>query len=263
MFSTVMFSQGLVVINVTNTSGSNHYPTPPPPTSPPPCTDCFLFDISFSVSAPVSTGILNDIALEVNSATGDLSGYDNSAWIEFVDTIDTECIIYTYRQEDLSICFETDPSLCPSEQNSREEIVEFQLTIYGDCLADYLNSDPLIDYFDQGCVGLGADSCDPTNHNFYGICCEEMEARNSFSANDIDLKISPNPCIDNLYIENLQGGEELIIYSRIGKKLKSIFVSENTTEQRIRDLKGIPSGLNFLHVAREGKIIAQIKFVKQ
>ncbi len=268
MFCTVLFSQELHRNNVTGGDGT---PIPPPP---PPygngsgytgCDSCFTFDLSFSVTALIPESILSDITLTTTSLTGTVTGFNNESWE--VDSIaGTGCKTYTYTQS-LSICFTVDSTLCDPSQFTRVEDVTFQYLVDGECLAEVLNTDPQVDYFDQNCVGPNAATCDPTTFTFAYICCSEPQSptkRGKTGMGAISTpKISPNPCIDHLNVENLEGGEEIVITSLDGRKLKTIQVIEESNEYRIHGLNDFPSGLNFLYVIRNGEIVTQLKFIKQ
>ena len=223
------------------------------------CTQCFGFDLEFTLTSPVSSGVLDEINLDVTSATGEVSGFDTNDW-SLESIVDENCVYYTYSKK-LSICFDPYAKVCDGVEEPRSEPVQFLLTVDGICFADYFN--PY--YLGEGCMEAET-SCDPYEFIFPKICCfgesqPKLGADNT-SFEYLDIKLSPNPCIDHLSISNLNKGDEVSIFSIFGKELKFITIVNTGREIRIDNLDDIPQGINILQVARDGKIVEQFKFFK-
>jgi len=262
--SSLIFSQGLDVNNVKEGNGDE-----PPPGSEagsagdPLCTDCFTFDLVFTVSAEIESDILEDITLEYNAPTGDINGFSPDAWIIEEIHTSTECTIYSYTQE-LSICFDIDSTLCPPGVISREELVTFQLNVNGECLGDFLYEDSSQNYFDEICFETIEIDCS-ISYLFENICCQEpktTEGRSNASNLIKSSIVSPTPFYNNLTIQHLNKGDELFIYSSMGETIFSKRVSKESTCEHNIQLDNIPAGVYILHIFREGKILTKTKLLK-
>ncbi len=228
-------SQGLNVKNVNEVDGQSNGDAPR--------TSCFDLDISFQVCErldPLSLQYL-DVTAE-NSTITTFSSDPDSTWIETINPYYDYCYIYTKRYR---ICFDTDPSNCSDGDYFREESVYFVVPGMGKLNRGFHT-------FTVSCGGISGDSSDFSSGRYY--------SENEISQNVPN--VNPNPVADYIYINNLNGGEEVKIFSITGKQLKSIKISKDVTRKLIRDISNVPSGINILVISSDDIIISKMKFLK-
>lgn len=75
-----------------------------------------------------------------------------------------------------------------------------------------------------------------------------------------NIRLHPNPSNDIIYIENIPKGSTLTIYNEHGNAMMQTVPCNETQTLNIQRL---PAGVYFVQFTTEGKVVGQLKFVKQ
>lgn len=129
-----------------------------------------------------------------------------------------------------SIEFTQKIQLVQSEVSHQEDYIEIQ-----DFIVDQKG-----DFF------VGGSSKKPSRNSNGWIYSSRREANNAFS-----FKVHPNPSAGELYLNDLQSGDEVMIFDISGGQ-KATFKQEEGTSHQL-DLSHLNSGVYFIHLYRNGE----------
>ncbi len=126
----------------------------------------------------------------------------------------------------------------------------------------------LVELLPQGSDSRYAVSLKSSGHNFFRLRINDLDGHFAYSdvirINDIctslPIRISPNPAVEKILVENVQRDDQLIVVDMMGREVFRQQAINNSTEMIIQHLT---TGLYFLKVFRTITKIETVKFLKK
>ncbi len=231
------------------------------------CQECVSLDLFFVTTKKIPSDLLNQIEITASSSHSvNISRNQISLFSEMEDPA-TGCVRYRY---DVRVTVCVNSIEC---ENFINILIEYGLTINGQCLADVFPPD----YFDPNCI-LVEEGCEFLA--FYPrMCCDVFAEEPESSEGDTtpvpyetsinqrnsdysieNISINPNPFNHKINLLNLKNGDKLMLFNSAGQKvLERDFIS---SDYITLDAKGLNSGFYILQCIRNENIILVRKIVK-